>query len=482
MKSFKVKEYQTLMRTYKIALAVVLFSLIGAFVFRNYVLGFNDMILSRHAWLWISIIFSVLYIFIYRRMHLFCYETIFLFLFVFSTFFQEIIMDHLEDLSNVSEFYFSATFSQSVVNKSTMVQMIGLFSFLLGSAWKNFPAVGGPEWVYRNRQLHNFDFELISKVLPIINSVYIFYLFWNNTIATWFHYSNYVDNYSNTQIIYLTVLLLVNTIFEFVKLNRRGCSSFGQFMMHVNKLYLANSLIIILLLLISGNRNESLLFFIPIVVMYSLFIHTINNRTFVVGVFIGVLLMSFIGVNRQEKASSLSSVEMSLLDVSRDYLTVEKNTTYLIDYTDRRGPIYFKNTIMNLFSSIPYLGGLVSSLSGVKADVRSTTITTEGMQMSLNMGSGLGTSLIGDVYYSAKTFFVVVFFFVLGGMMSFLYNMFEVKKEFNIWWLVVYVYMVANSLYGIRAEWNMPFRYIGFSFVVMLLFMFFLPRRQINVR
>lgn len=481
MKSFSFKEYQTLRGVYKIALAVVLFSLIGAFVLRSYVLGFNDMILSRHAWLWISIVFSSLHIFIYRRMHLFCYETIFLFLFVFSTFFQEIIMDHLDDLSNVSEFYFSTTFSWSAINKSTMVQMIGLFSFLLGSAWKSFPKVGGVKWVYGNSQSNNFDFELISKVLPIINSVYIAYLFCNKTIVTWFHYSGYVDNYSNTRIIYLTVLLLVNTIFEFVKLNRRGCSSFGQFVRHINKLYLADSLIIILLLLISGNRNESLLFIIPIVVMYSLFIHTINNRTFVVGAFIGVLLMAFIGVTRRNGTSSLSSVEMSLLDVSRDYLTVEKNTTYLIDYTDKNGPIYFKNTIMNLFSSIPYIGGLVSSLSGVETDVRSTTITTAGMQVSSNMGSGLGTSLIGDVYYSAKAFFVIVYFFVLGLMMSFLYNMFELKKEFNIWWLVIYIFMVANSLYGIRAEWNMPFRYIGFSFVIMLLLMFFLPKRRINV-
>lgn len=481
MKSLEIKEYQTLRWVYKIAVAVLLFSLIVVFVFRNYVLGFNNMILSRHAWLCVSIIFSVLHIFIYRRMHIFCYETIFLFLFVFSTFFQEIIMDHLEDLSNVSDFYFAATFSQSAINKSTMVQMMGLFSFLLGSAWKSYPIVGGVKWTYRNGQSHSFDFELISKVLPIINSVYIAYLFLNGTIATWFHYSSYVGDYNNAQIVYLTVLLLVNTIFEFVKLNRRGCYSFGQFVIHINKLYLVDSLTIILLLLISGNRNEALLFIIPIVVMYSLFIHTVNNRSFVIGVCVGVLLMTFIGVTRQGKTSSLSSVEMSLFDVSRDYLTVEKNTTYIIDYTDKNGPIYFKNTIMNLFSSVPYLGGLVSSLFGVETDVRSTVITTDGMQMSSNMGSGLGTSLIGDVYYSAKAFFVIVFFFVLGVMMSFLYNMFEMKKEFNIWWLVIYVYMVANSLYGIRAEWNMPFRYIGFSFVLMLLFMIFLPKRRINV-
>ena len=187
------------------------------------------------------------------------------------------------------------------------------------------------------------------------------------------------------------------------------------------------------------------------------------------------------GLVRKEgmRLNSIDS-DITLYDVTRDYATVDINTSYLIQYTDENDPIYFRNTFLNILSSIPFLGGIINSAFDVDSDLRSTIITTEGMQLTSNRDSGLGTSLVGDVYYTAKGIFVVIFFYILGYVLSYSFYEFEVRKKFNIWLLVIYVFSVANSIYCIRAEWNMPFRYLGFSFVLIILFYFLFPVQSVK--
>lgn len=437
--------------------------------------------LDRTYFLFGVILVSISYLLRYRRKELLCFETIFFSLYILSVFFKELVLEKVLDDSTISPlFYFF--FPTEVENKGTLLQSIGFMAFVIAAAMQNNK--------YYSRQVRNgsahcgfnicYDFRNAIKILSILILGYILVLYFNGTIASWFHYSGTVSNYTNEAIVYLTILFLVLTVFQFSELNVRGCNGFSMSLRAVNRIYLFDLLVVSVLLLISGNRNEALLILIPPIIAYSVLIKKISNRTFLIGVVAGAIIMIVIGVTRQLGVSSeaIASSNISLFEATRDFGVVDRNTDYLIWYTDTHNPIMFKNAFLVLLSSVPFLGGVSASLFDIQSDMRSTEITTLGMQLQSNMDSGLGTSLIGDLYYTGSFPFVLVFMFFFGWLIAYLHNRFVVRKSYSMWLLLIYLYLMANVVYYIRAEWTMPLRYIGFSFVVALFFnIFFVHKR-----
>jgi len=253
----------------------------------------------------------------------------------------------------------------------------------------------------------------------------------------------------------------------------------SDFFKEVNKLYLFEILFISFLLLISGNRNECLLIILPMLICYHIFIKPFDNKQFIIVLIVGVVLMAAIGLTRQTGSfSSLDKDAISIYEVTRDFASVDNNTKYLIDYTDRSSPVGIKNAMLCLFSSVPFLGGLITSVTGLENDTRTTELTTQGMQVSSNMDSGLGTSLLGDLYYTGGGIFAISFMYLFGFLIAILYRRFTLEKKYSIWYLVVYLFMFSNVIYVLRAEWTMPFRYIGFSFVIIIALRIFQPIKK----
>lgn len=435
--------------------------------------------LNRIVFLIGTIVMSVLYLSTYRRHDLMCFESIFLVLYILCVFFQELVLDNLLNDSMVSSVYYHH-FSTHTMDKGLLVQSLALLAFLAASSAennKNKYRIPNDKSKYKVTT----NYKLCVQILSVVVLGYIGLLFLNGTISSWFYYSNSSIKYNNTAIVYLTMLFMALTVYEFTELSRTGCDDFKSFLKKVDKLYLGEISVISILLLISGNRNEALLILFPPVFAYSAMIKHISNKAFLWGLAIGVALMVVIGVTRQFGVSvkSVQNSEISLFEVTRDFGFVDKNTNYLIDYTDTRGPMGFKNALITLASSIPYLGGIFTSVFDLTLDTRTTELTTSGMQLQSNMDSGLGTSLIGDLYCTGTFVFVILFMYFLGWLIAYLHNRFVIRKSFNLWLLVIYLFLLANVVYYIRAEWTMPFRYIGFTFIVILFFNIFSQKAQV---
>lgn len=253
------------------------------------------------------------------------------------------------------------------------------------------------------------------------------------------------------------------------RLNRLGCYNFKSFLRKVKIINLIDIILISVLLLISGNRNECLLILLPAIVAYSSLIKPLSNVQSLIGIVAGVTAMVFIGVIRQFGYQTSSDMDLGLFEATRDFGFVDPNTRYLIEYVDTHGPVYFNNAFLNLVSAVPFLGGFISYIFDFSYITRSTQITTDGMQLASNMDSGLGTSLIGDLYYTCGITFVLLFMLWFGWFVSSMHNRFVVRKEYNTWLFVLYCFNFANVVYFIRAEWTMPFRYIGFAFLIIIL-------------
>lgn len=433
--------------------------------------------LPRIPFLVFSIIISVLYLIVYRRNSIFCCESFFLLLYILSTFFYDIVIENSLDTSTVSAAFFNTSFSPNIENKGILVNAISLVVFLLAASRVNEKTSNNliePEFIIDR------DFSSNILMLSIVTGAFILYLFATGVVSSWFQYSNEVANYSNEEIVYLIMLFLVFTSLEFSRLYHYRCDSLKSFFQKVNKLYLIEILIISLLLLISGNRNECLLILLPLVLCYHIFIKSFNNKQFLIMLSVGAVLMVAIGLTRQTGSfDTLHGDDVSIYEITRDFGFVDNNTKYLIDFTDKNSPVGFKNALLNIFSSIPFFGGLVVSVTGLTYDVRTTELTTLGMQVSSNLDSGLGTSLMGDLYYTGGFIFTIAFMYFFGWLLATLYRRFEIEKKYNVWILIIYLFMFSNVIYFIRAEWTMPFRYIGFSFVILFILRFFQPKKNI---
>lgn len=444
--------------------------------------SFENISMDRHVWLYISILASIAYLYVYRRKTLFCYETLFFAIFILGTFFNEIILENIFDDSMVSSVLFT-TFSRSVENKGVLIQMLALFGFMAFASFCNrnhIKAVSNRRIELESSFFENVKLGHSVNAMALLVFLFIIYLYISGTFASWFHYSDSSSNkaYSNLEIVYGTILFIVFTTLEFSRLYKMGCHSITAFLLKSNKFYLTEILFIAGVLLISGNRNESLLIIMPAIAAFSIMIKPISNKLFLTGVLIGGVLMVMIGLTRtSDNVEDQGGV--NAFTIARDFGVIDTNTRYLIQYTDKNTPIYFKNAFVGLLSTVPFVGGIFVDGLSIEQDIRSTVITTHGMQLADRMDSGLGTSLIGDLYYTASGIWVILFMSLYGYIVAYMHNLFVIERRFSPWWFILFAFNLSNVAYYIRAEWTMPLRYIGFSFILLLLLTLFYKKRKI---
>lgn len=411
----------------------------------------------------IYIIVSILYLLKYRKDNLMCFEFPFLIIYFIIIFFKTLILDNLGETMKFGLSYLSS-------DKSTLVNMIAFYFFMMGSIFGNKLKNGK---IRHKHKYTNINFSRYSFIVTIIAFLYVIFLAVIGNISSWFHYSSNGTEYSNAPIVYLTILLLVNSVFEFMSLRQKHIVKLKNLLKSINKFYLGIWTLTVSLLLLSGNRNECLLILCPPLILYSILIKKIPNKVVLTGMLAGWLALTVIGVVRQSgvSVSSVSGAQVGIYEGFRDYAVTNMCTTYLIELTDNHDAIYFNDAITGISSAIPFLGGLMNEFFPVKNE-RSTIVTTNGI-LGPNAWTGLGTSLIGDLYYYGKLPFVILYMFLFGWLIAYLFTCLTKYNYFSVWYLTIYSFFFANVLYCLRAEWMMSFRYLGFGIVLIFILKLF---------
>lgn len=411
------------------------------------------------------VVFIYLYVsflFLYRKDNLLCFELMALPVAFLGLFFDDLIYPFSPELSS----YFSVG-NEALKNKSEDIQMIAIIVLLFGATLGNEYACIKKRKRNDLSDCHAHDREIsgiYTYVLVSIIFLLIIYDYVSGTFSTWFYYSNadFMEVEDRNQGLgHLTCLLLATSIIEIIRLRNRNISDLKSFIRKVNKCFIAEWLGISALLFVSGNRNEMLLIMLPMIVGYTVCIKKITNKFLIIAGVTGVLLMAIVGMTRQDGVS-LSGGQLDLLSFTRDFADLGYNTDYLIKYTDKYGSTNFRGLFGSLLSGIPFVGSKILQAIAYKGPAASATICTESVVAS----SGLGTSLIGDLYYTAGLVWVVVYLFIFGYVMSRLYHS---DRNLNIYWLVFYSYMVANAVYYVRSSWDFPITVIEYAIIIVLI-------------
>ena len=395
-----------------------------------------------------------------RKESILCPEILILPVFFIMSFYREIVLENAPFI--VSRIY--DQFTEEQYKRGLCVHMIAFFSLMIG---ESFISVGKG----RNEKmtlLNHINLLLAQRSLIFLTLILILYSFVSGKMMILHKYDSIVGNAQNTYIVFITIALFVSTILEFARLNRLNVESCVNLFKNINKLYLILILFFAITLLKTGNRGEALLVIFPVLFSYSFLIRRISNKLFVVFLLIGIPIMVFIGLIRSGNTFSIN--EISVLNSFRDFGGAYLTQTGLIQYTDTYGILGLGIGLRRLFSSIPFLGGFIQAIypSSYTYDDNSAILATNMFQLENNMDSGLGTSLVGDLYYSGGIIWVISYMIILGWFMSYCYKCINVYKSLGVLNFMIYIWLCSNSIYMMRAEWYSMFRYFGFSIVIIL--------------
>lgn len=424
----------------------------------------------------IAVCLSIWYLISYRKNNIFCFELMFLPIFIIGSFYSDIVLSTMNFITDgVGGAFRNAIHDSLVIHKSRLVQMIALLSFLLGSIGGNVLKSNERDYWQMQVKYNEVNYRLIIKVLTILLLLEMVKNYMNGNFSTWFSYEDGLsDNERNQGLGRIDSLCLLATVVEFTRLAKCQITSFRQFVFKVDKLYICEILIVSALLLLSGNRNEMLLIFLPAVVAYSLFIKIIPKKYILVGFLAGVVYFAYSGLSRQ--GDSISSDDFNLYYLTRDFSLVQINCDYLVSYTDYGHLHFFQSLPASLLGGIPFIGPLIFNSLELNLSEQSTYITTAGL--AAWDGTGLGTSLVGDLYYNAKLSFVIIFMALFGYVISRLYTRFTFEKEYGLMGVIIYLYMVANAVYFVRQQWDFPVSRIIYCFILsIILFKIFKTKR-----
>lgn len=431
-------------------------------------LGYTKTFVSEEAFLVFFLIASIGYLYKSRKRNLFCFETFFLVFSLLIIFFDYFVLSVTPDAGLVGSLF--NRYGDDTRFKTMYISTIATLLFILGSYVSDIKKRKKTSMESQQTILSNnisvYGLQTVSKILTTITLLYFGYLFVTGYVSSWFRYGSNSSSYVNTKVVYLTVLCLSSTVAQFAQC--AGCTfdSVWSFVKKIDKSYLSLIGTVAFLLLISGNRSEALYIILPMLVCYSIIVKNITNKQFCFLFLSGFLLLVFIGLTRQTGVENGvgGSLNFDLFKFTHDFGYANIDSMYLIEDTDRNGFRGFNNGFVVLLSSVPFLGGFIVTIFGIEEFTRSAVATTEGMDISY---TGLGTSLIGDTYYTGGIIFSIIFFYFLGRFMSYLHNRYYKDKIINIYSLPIYAFMFSNAIYCLRSEWYTSFRYIGFCIVVL---------------
>ena len=423
----------------------------------NYLLIVMGIVHTRHSVMHDAVVYVgvfVSYMWIYRRENLLCFELMAMPIGFIGLFFLDIISDFVPLLTR-----FYDVGNDLIKEKSATLQMIAWLTFILGGIIANNKGVKLYS-IQKKAINYNAFLYFLTGVLLLL----IFYDYVSGTFDTWFFYSNsdtMERDDRNEGLGHLTCLLVSASIVDIVRLKEMGIESLWDYIKKSNKVFLAEWAFISFMLIISGNRNEMLLIALPLVVSFSKCIKQISNKLLLIGAAAGVLLMVFVGSSRQ-KGVSAEEANFESANFFVDFAVLGYNCDYLVQYTDQHKPIYFKDLPGFVLSGIPVLGHRILDFVGYEPPVRSSYLATD----SVGSKSGLGTSLIGDLYYGAGFLWVVLFMSCFGYTMSRLYHS---DRNINKYHLLFYSYMVANAVYYVRSQWGFPIGTIIYCYIIFIL-------------
>ena len=436
---------------YYIALICFIFLYICLFIADN---AFIDKFLNPFTII-SYIIINVWYLFKFRMNNIFCFELLFSLSFFICSFLYPFISSQLSDF-RANIFVEDA----NIQRKSFIIAFLGYLFYLLGlSLHKNPEKVSNQNWSFDDSYV--FLANTLCSFLLVI-----FYLKGG---------SNLIDLYTRTYaegesrlgewgefLIYAMYAYTVSFIIVF-QAKKTRTDSFYSFLCSLPLHFYLNSAFLLIPLLVSGYRSNFAQLLIPMIMLYSMSIKRIKGIRLILLLLGGVVILQIIGFTRN--GDELNTEQLETMDYLRDFIGPNGALSFLINYTDHHGITGGSNYLLSTLSFIPYL----QSVALLFVDPANFAPSSSSFYThTFDSASGLGTNIIGDLYYTFGPLGVVILMFVMGWFLRRLYHF---RTPIGLAMLMVFS---GNALFASRVEYTFIIRAVAWSGLLMWFCLYFL--------
>lgn len=375
--------------------------------------------------------------------------------------------------SYVSMFVFG--FNESIISKSTSLAFIGYSFYLLGIS--NYVKRNSFVMQIKNNKISfskntffliffissfSFSFFVLAGGLQQLKEVY------NGGGAQWGETGlfSYISIFSTLFTILLSTLVFL-----------------------VNDKVIRNSALVYILIfsfltLSTGSRTIPVSLILILFISYSFFIKKISLPLFLICIFFGANLMYVLLLFRElgmdetnsfNDAFDLYRNSNSFFDVFMDLISNNRNLYVLTDFADNFNNFGIFNVLTEILSVIPgsnYLNQYFNIPDFMVAGQLPTYL-----QFGSGSLYGLGTNMVGESYLSYGLGGVICIFFLFGTIVKYIKN----RASNNIYFLVLFLILVGNSLFMPRADYLYSLR-MYFWICFFLFITTFLVRKVMKLR
>ncbi|MEI7501780.1 MAG: O-antigen polymerase [Paludibacter sp.] len=230
---------------------------------------------------------------------------------------------------------------------------------------------------------------------------------------------------------------------------------------------------IILLLVFIGTRTMPLALCLILMISFSSKVKKIPNSVFLSLLIFGAIFLTFIMFARSSSIgdqdytkNAIENVDLtSVWDIGSDLIINNRSLYTLIDFADDFGHTYGLNLIGGIFSPIPYLQGFFCSAFNVPTYLISSATFNTFLEFGPDFSWGIGTNVVSDIYLAFGMFGIAAFFTFLGWIIS----KSELRSNNNLYWNIIYLLFVSNSVYLVRSGFFDGFRTFVWSLLIVYL-------------
>ena len=199
-----------------------------------------------------------------------------------------------------------------------------------------------------------------------------------------------------------------------------------------------------------GNRTVFSYLLLPYILCYFAYVKNISLVKTSIALVIGVIAMYAIQIIRQGGSTFSTSLFKVLSDI------IIPSQTYLasLEYVDKYGINYGQSFLPSIFGLIPGLATFI----GDSAKMGSAEILTAYLYDGTN-NSGLGTTIIADIYLSFGLIGVVILMYLLGWLVHKTW-----KKTMND--MLIQVSLFSTCVFMGRSAYLSPLRLIVWSIII----------------
>ena len=450
---------------------IVLLILIVTYLFL-YFSGLPYWLTPSVFYVWNTVVYvliNIWYLLKYRKKNVFCFELLFALSFWICCFFLLVLMEQLDPsiLTHSQILYFS----DNLLCRSCALCMLGYLSYMVGlipigpNSFNNIECKQSPK---------------VNKVLNLVTTMLIilFFMLGGGDFINSYNQSVVIDALEGgrfgkfgTVMIYLIMFINTSSVSNFITTKYEEGENVVHFIKKLDPLFVFNVLIMSIFFLLCGYRSGAMQILLPIFALLSNKSVLKAKHTFVV-ILCGVVVMSLIGQLRSQ-TSNINEIasDMTLLEFFRDFGSANAATPSLIEYVDFYGSANFKNAWGAILSIVPLLPTLIFGVCGSDFLMPpSSHIYTYDICQSYF--SGMGTNVIGDLYYTGGFFCVLISLFLFGWIIR------KVSVSTSKYALLALVCLIGNAFFMPRVEFFFITRICSFPIIIYWLINMIFPVRR----